>query len=202
MTPNVNHLYSLRTLSPLIPILSLVDLTIGYPGPRAPYWPEDYYDLTVWFTGVAPPSIHIHLRKWDVRTQVPLGNLEAGGEGTDEEKKVFDEWLRARWAEKDVLLERFVSEGSFFESGEKEVGVGEEEKKGGRLGEVVWEVELRRWWENFAGLFLVWLVVLIVLAGAVGFVVRALGVGSGAGVAEGAKASCGCAKMRAAAGEL
>ncbi|KAK4701781.1 hypothetical protein P7C70_g4443, partial [Phenoliferia sp. Uapishka_3] len=192
--------FALRTLSPKLPSLSLVDLTVAYPGPVSPYWPEDYYDLSIWYKNVPPPSIHVHIRKWDVSTEVPLGTID-GSEGTEEEKKIFEEWLRARWGEKDALMDSFVQSGSFG------VGAGAEKdiKREGSGAGVVWPIQLRNWWE-IAGAFsygiplaLVWLAGPIVMASAVG----AVGKLFGGGVAGGAAKECGCGKMGGQiAGEL
>ncbi|KAF8591904.1 acyltransferase-domain-containing protein [Ramaria rubella] len=69
-------LYCLRSLSPQTPDLHLLDVTIAYEGiPRNGYG-QSYYTLrSIFFDGVAPPSIHIHLRLYDVRKDVPLGHL-------------------------------------------------------------------------------------------------------------------------------
>lgn len=58
-----------------------------------------------------------------------------GGEGTEEEKKVFEEWLRERWGEKDRIREE-------WERGRREGVVGGKEGEGVR-----WKVGLRGWWE-------------------------------------------------------
>lgn len=129
---------SLRNLAPSVPDLALVDLTIAYPGTLTPsshspsgaerkYWPEDYYGLSIWFKGAAPPSIHVHVRQFPVK-DIPLGKLD-GGDGTEEEKASFDSWLRARWTEKDDLMSRFERDGNF---------TGEEDS-------VEWPLELRSW---------------------------------------------------------
>ena len=120
----------------------MVDLTIAYPGTLTPsshspsggarkYWPEDYYSLTIWFKGVAPPSIHVHVRQFPIK-DIPLGKLD-DGDGDDEEKAAFDSWLRARWTEKDDLLAAFERDGSFF---------GLE-----TMNSVEWPLELRSRWE-------------------------------------------------------
>lgn len=109
-----------------MPDLTIVDLTIAYPGTaHAPkYWPEDFVTFSIWFKQVPPPSIHLHVRQYSVRMDVPLGKLD-GTDGTEEEKKVFDEWLRARWTEKDALMASFARDGTF--TGTKEAGRQEDE---------------------------------------------------------------------------
>ena len=91
---------------------------------------QDYYTLrSVFFDGVAPPTIHIHLRMFDVKTGVPIGDLAgAGAYGVSEterrakrvveidipgeEKDVFDLWLRRLWQEKDDAMDRFFAADS------------------------------------------------------------------------------------------
>ncbi|KAI5474612.1 lysocardiolipin and lysophospholipid acyltransferase [Pseudohyphozyma bogoriensis] len=195
--------FTLRTLSSTLPTVSLIDLTIGYPsgtGAAGPdHWPQDYIDLTSWFKGVGPPAIHVHLRVFDVKKEVPLGVLD-GSDGTEEEKKVFDEWLRERWSEKEGLLEGFVKEGKF--PSEVEV-VGEKEGKEEIDKDVRWPLKLRTWREHpaafayflpllfviFFGPYLVSVVVAVV--GGIGSKVF----GMGAGTAAGAVKECGCGKM-------
>ncbi|KAM0752026.1 acyltransferase-domain-containing protein [Meredithblackwellia eburnea MCA 4105] len=218
--------FALRSLAPLIPTLSLIDLTVGYPGPDASSskWPEDYYDLTLWYKGLPPPSLHIHIRKWEVKTQVPLGTSE--GEGTDAEKKVFEAWLRERWDEKDALMKRFVEEGSFVSSplGDK-FGNGKEAAVNGtshkvsipgyaagrRDGEVSMPIRLRSAHENlgafayFLAPLLLWFVVPILFAGVVGVVSKIAGGSSGDAVKlmpDGSPCGCGKATTSAAAGRL
>lgn len=84
---------------------------------------QDYYTLrSLFFHGVAPPAVHMHLRKFNVTGDVPIGDL-AGTSGyqtldskakrivevdiPSEEKDVFDEWLRKLWQEKDDGMDRF-----------------------------------------------------------------------------------------------
>ncbi|KDE03018.1 hypothetical protein MVLG_06450 [Microbotryum lychnidis-dioicae p1A1 Lamole] len=137
--------YALRELSPRIPDLHLVDLTIAYPGTHlptpqgfSPTWPEDFYSLGIWFHGVPPPAIHLHIRVFEV-SKIPLG---AAGKVEEEEenRKRFDEWLRERWGEKDELMKKFVKEGSFTGTKEEEMGK--------RTKSVEWPVEVRySFWE-------------------------------------------------------
>jgi len=90
---------------------------------------QDYYTLrSLFFDGVAPPSIHMHLRMFDVTDNVPIGNL-AGASGNrtpdrnakhivevdipTDEKDVFDVWLRKLWQEKDEAMDRFCETKTF-----------------------------------------------------------------------------------------
>ena len=128
-----------------------LDLTIAYPSILPPpIWPEDHYSLSIWSSAVPPPQIHVHLRSWDVRKEIPLGDLSvAGSEGTPEEKQVFEEWLREVWREKDELMERFNRDGSFGGDGIEGVGTNGmtvDEKKAAGEGIAI-PLELRSNWE-------------------------------------------------------
>ena len=85
--------YSLRSLAPRIPNLKLLDVTIVYPGkskfnsvvsiliavgiPPMGYG-QDYYTMrSVFLDGVYPPLIHMHMRMFDVASEVPIGDLSA-----------------------------------------------------------------------------------------------------------------------------
>ncbi|KIM48017.1 hypothetical protein M413DRAFT_218056 [Hebeloma cylindrosporum] len=115
--------YSLRSLAPRIPDLRLLDMTVAYPGIPPMGYGQDYYTLrSLFFDGVPPPSIHMHLRMFDVTENVPIGDL-AGASGVqtpdrkakrivevdipNDEKDTFDIWLRKLWQEKDEAMDRF-----------------------------------------------------------------------------------------------
>lgn len=92
---------------------------------------QDYYTLrSVFFDGVAPPAIHIHLRMFEVAAQVPIGDLSAtnAAESPEDkmskkrvvevdipeaEKAAFDLWLRKLWQEKDESMTRFNNTGAY-----------------------------------------------------------------------------------------
>jgi len=112
-------LFVLRTLGPAIPSLQILDVTIGYPGIPAKGYGQDYYTLrSIFFHGIPPPKIHIHLRLIPV-SSIPIGNVSGkdsigrGAEASPEEAAEFDRWLRERWVEKDRLLDGFYREGKF-----------------------------------------------------------------------------------------
>jgi len=121
--------YSLRSLAPKIPDLRLLDMTVIYPGIPPMHYGQDYYTLrSIFFDGVAPPEIHVHLRMFEVTGNVPIGDL-AGTSGTktpdpkaehtvevdipDHEKHMFDIWLRKLWIEKDESMDNFFKTGLF-----------------------------------------------------------------------------------------
>lgn len=83
--------------------------------------------------GIPSPRIHLHLRLYDVKRDVPVGDLvyraernatastntlsrsemEKNKDPTSEESAVFDAWLRDIWYQKDALYERCLSTGTF-----------------------------------------------------------------------------------------
>ena len=113
-----------------------MDVTMAYPGvPRAGYG-QSYYTLrSIFMDGIPPPEVICHVRLFNIQKDVPLranraqqqdtgltleqrkeaakataknpGSLEA----SDEDKKVFDSWLRERWMEKDAMLEAWHEKG-------------------------------------------------------------------------------------------
>jgi 1-acyl-sn-glycerol-3-phosphate acyltransferase len=130
-------LYSLRSLAPRIPNLQMLDATIVYPGiPPMGYGQSFYTMRSIFLDRVPPPVIHVHLRKFDVAAQVPIGDLSqavAGqvpkkdGKSTVEseiperEREAFDLWLRDLWREKDESMDRFFETGAFA-VGQSKVG--------------------------------------------------------------------------------
>lgn len=87
---------------------------------------QNYYTLrSIFCDGVAPPVIHVHMRLFDVREDMPVGDLSASGLNTDvadqdavevdipdEEKARFDLWLRNLWKEKDEAIARYHEAGT------------------------------------------------------------------------------------------
>jgi len=102
------------------------------PGIPSQDWGQSYYTLrSIYLSGVPPPRIHIHLRLFDVHNDLPLGDVSEPASKADaksqlsrsqrvkdmeispEDAAVFDKWLRTRWREKDVLLDRYHATGTF-----------------------------------------------------------------------------------------
>jgi len=119
-------LFALRTISPYVPDLHVLDLTVGYPGiPPGGYGQSWYTMRSVLLDSVPPPAIHIHTRLYQVRRDIPIGavgsagdgNVGRGAEASPEETKVFEEWLIRRWREKDDMLETFYRDGRFQSGG-------------------------------------------------------------------------------------
>ena len=97
---------------------------------------QSYYTLrSIFFDGIPPPAIHMHIRRFDVAKDVPIGNIPGSISQTplngqfdrqtsevdvpEEERQTFDLWLRNRWAEKDQLIQRFHDTGTFSSSLDK-----------------------------------------------------------------------------------
>lgn len=87
---------------------------------------QSYYTLrSIFFDGIPPPAIHMHIRRFDVAADVPIGNISRSISGIplgpshgqvdvpEDERQTFDVWLRDRWVEKDQLIQRFHDTGSF-----------------------------------------------------------------------------------------
>ncbi|RPD63108.1 hypothetical protein L227DRAFT_572947 [Lentinus tigrinus ALCF2SS1-6] len=119
--------YSLRSLAPRVPNLQLLDITMAYPG--IPYlgYGQDYYTLrSIFCDRVPPPAVHMHIRKFDVNREIPIGNVLASNPNVlpngsakstvevdipETERDAFELWLRDLWREKDKLMGRFLDTG-------------------------------------------------------------------------------------------
>ncbi|KAI5991617.1 acyltransferase-domain-containing protein [Pisolithus albus] len=116
---------SLRSLSPRLPTLKLLDVTIVYPGVPPRGYGQSYYTLrSIFCDRVPPPVVHMHLRIFDVAKEVPIGDVPkckptnmANGRGASSlvetevpegERIRFDEWLRELWTCKDRYITRFL----------------------------------------------------------------------------------------------
>ena len=97
---------------------------------------QSYYTLrSIFFDGIPPPAVHMHIRRFDVAKDVPIGDISRAMSGTpnndpssvqmlgvdvpEDERQAFDVWLRNRWTEKDQLMQRFHDTGSFSSSLDK-----------------------------------------------------------------------------------
>ncbi|KAK2461763.1 hypothetical protein APHAL10511_006226 [Amanita phalloides] len=110
---------TLRSLVPRIPDLTLLDITVIYPGIPPLCYGQDYYTLrSIFFDGVAPPTIHMHFRLFKVAKDIPVGDLKTvPTDSTSDhvievdipstEKAIFDDWLRELWEEKDNFITHF-----------------------------------------------------------------------------------------------
>jgi hypothetical protein len=97
---------------------------------------QSYYTLrSIFFDGIPPPAVHMHIRRFDVAKDVPIGDISRsisrtpnndplhvqtlGADVPEDEREAFDVWLRDRWTEKDQLMQRFHDAGSFSSSLDK-----------------------------------------------------------------------------------
>jgi len=113
-----------------------MDVTMAYPGvPRGKYG-QDYYTLrSIFMDNVPPPEVICHVRFFDVRKDIPLRANRARQqdvgmtteqrreaakaatkhpellEPSEEDKAVFNLWLRERWMEKDAWIDEWHSRG-------------------------------------------------------------------------------------------
>lgn len=139
-----------------------MDVTVAYPGiPRGGYG-QSYYTLrSVFMDSVPPPETVYHVRLFNVQKEVPLraSGLKMNGVSIDEhkaaaqsiseqpelldvseeDKKVFDKWLRERWMEKDAWINQWHDRG-----GQGPLVVD------GKVQEVIIPVQLRNIWEGLA----------------------------------------------------
>ncbi|EIM83363.1 acyltransferase-domain-containing protein [Stereum hirsutum FP-91666 SS1] len=134
-------LYSLRALSPRIPSLQLIDITVAYPGIPPMGYGQAYYTLrSIFWDRVPPPAVHMHIRRFDVARDVPIGDVSktsptslpttpsnGSAKSTaleadvpEVEKDKFDLWLRELWLEKDKVMSRYLETGSMSPSLENE----------------------------------------------------------------------------------
>jgi hypothetical protein len=88
---------------------------------------QSYYTLrSIFLHGVPPPAIHMHLRIFDVASNVPTGDLSKTNPAVvpnskspvevdipEAEKAAFDLWLRELWQEKDQSITRWFEAASF-----------------------------------------------------------------------------------------
>ncbi|KAG8834405.1 hypothetical protein FRC18_002066 [Serendipita sp. 400] len=156
---------SLLALSQL-PSLYLMDVTVAYPGIPAGGYGQSYYTLrSIFMNGIPPPEIVYHIRLYRVQKEVPLRanqshqatgmSLEERKEAalatskepdslqiSEDDKTVFDDWLRERWMEKDEWLNEWLQRGG---SGAL--------RKGEKIKEVVVPVQLKSLWETIGPFF-------------------------------------------------
>lgn len=119
-------------------------MTVGYAGVPARSYAQDYFSIqSVFGFGIPPRTVHFHLRQIPLET-VPIGTVRTSArpkhiaeEISQDEKREFEEWLRAEWRRKDELMGRFGETGQFVDPGEKKQG-------GGGGGVVEFEVRMRK----------------------------------------------------------
>lgn len=129
----------------------MIDITMAYPGsscehPSAEFGSHDqtigipafgygqsYYTLrSIFCDRLPPPAIYMHIRKFMVATDVPVGNISGADheklpnglngsanphghtvevEIPEDERQKFDSWLRDLWREKDKCMSRYLETG-------------------------------------------------------------------------------------------
>ncbi|KAL8705144.1 MAG: hypothetical protein Q9201_001747 [Fulgogasparrea decipioides] len=110
------------------------DCTIAYEGvPTGQYASEIFTIQAAYFGGKPPKSVNMYWRRFDVWS-IPVDNDQA-----------FDNWLRARWIEKDQLLDHYQKTGRFpADTGVDELPNG---RKCRGAGYIETEIKLNRWYE-------------------------------------------------------
>ncbi|TFY80419.1 hypothetical protein EWM64_g3593 [Hericium alpestre] len=122
--------YSLRALAPRIHNLQLIDITVAYPGIPPHGFGQSWYTLrSIFLDRVPPPAVHMHIRRFDVAHDVPIGDISRSGsdvipngsanspplqevEIPEKEREEFDLWVRQLWREKDSFMARFHATGT------------------------------------------------------------------------------------------
>ncbi|KAL4974319.1 acyltransferase-domain-containing protein [Aspergillus desertorum] len=78
------------------------DCTVGYEGPPKGSYADKYFTLrSTYVQGRPPTSVNMYWRRFAV-ADIPL-----------DDQQEFDAWLRARWTEKDELLDEYFETGRF-----------------------------------------------------------------------------------------
>ncbi|KAL8953459.1 MAG: hypothetical protein Q9222_000663 [Ikaeria aurantiellina] len=110
------------------------DCTIAYEGvPTGEYASEIFTLQAAYFGGKPPKSVNMYWRRFEIWS-IPVDNDRA-----------FDNWLRARWIEKDQLLDNYQKTGRFpADTGVDELPDG---KKRHGAGYIETEIKPNKWYE-------------------------------------------------------
>ncbi|KAL4890424.1 hypothetical protein BDV59DRAFT_194976 [Aspergillus ambiguus] len=115
------------------------DCTVAYEGPPKGSYPDKYFTLrSTYLQGRPPTSVNMYWRRFAV-ADIPL-----------DDQKDFDAWLRARWTEKDQLLDEYFETGRFPTELSGTIGTGEvtaEQKSAASAGYAEAHVRLGHWSE-------------------------------------------------------
>jgi len=97
----------------------IYDFTVGYSGIHYGEIPQEMYPLPGLYVNKAQPKdINMHLRRFAIK-DIPESEPE------------FVEWVRARWREKDDLMEEFYTTGKFpSQLTSEDIGDGGDKKEG------------------------------------------------------------------------
>ncbi|KAI9739363.1 MAG: hypothetical protein M1834_007576 [Cirrosporium novae-zelandiae] len=80
----------------------IYDCTIAYEGVPHGQYAQDIFTLKAsYFQGRAPKSVNMYWRRFRIST-IPI-----------DDSKAFEIWLRARWMEKDMLIDQYLRTGRF-----------------------------------------------------------------------------------------
>ena len=110
------------------------DCTIAYEGvPTGQYASEIFTIQAAYFGGKPPKSVNMYWRRFDVWS-IPVDN-----------DKAFDNWLRARWIEKDQLLDHYQRTGRF--PADTGVDVLPDGRKRRGAGYIETEIKPNKWYE-------------------------------------------------------
>lgn len=110
------------------------DCTIAYEGvPTGQYASEIFTIQAAYFGGKPPKSVNMYWRRFDVWS-IPVDNDRA-----------FDNWLRARWIEKDQLLDHYQKTGRFpADTGVSKLPSGRKQRGAGYIET---EIKPNKWYE-------------------------------------------------------
>lgn len=112
----------------------MYDCTLAYEGVPAGQYGQDLFSLRgSYFQGRPPKSVNMHWRRFATR-DMPLGD-----------EKAFNEWLLARWREKDDLLQFYIENNRF--PADDGVGRDEEGREVKGAGWIETEVRPAKWYE-------------------------------------------------------
>lgn len=100
------------------------DVTVAYSGVKPDEYGQDIYKLeNVLLKGENPETVEIHLRTFKIN-EIPIGKKHYESEQEEvKDAKIFEDWLFARWAEKDELLDHYYKTGSFIGGDDQDLNV-------------------------------------------------------------------------------
>ncbi|KAL8722109.1 MAG: hypothetical protein Q9225_001353 [Loekoesia sp. 1 TL-2023] len=112
----------------------IYDCTIAYEGvPTGQYASEIFTIQAAYFGGKPPKSVNMYWRRFDVWS-IPV-----------DDDRAFDNWLRARWIEKDQLLDHYQKTGHF--PADTGVDVLPDGRKRRGAGYIETEIKPNKWYE-------------------------------------------------------
>ncbi|KAL8698210.1 MAG: hypothetical protein Q9224_001958 [Gallowayella concinna] len=110
------------------------DCTIAYEGVPTGQYASEIFTIQASYLGGNPPkSVNMYWRRFDVWT-IPV-----------DDDRAFDNWLRARWIEKDQLLDNYQKTGRFPADTEIEELPDGRKRRG--MGYIETEIKPNKWYE-------------------------------------------------------